>query len=598
MHNITPALAERHGFKVMDPPLTEEYDYLKDTLSPLQLRVLANRVNNDSVNKKELLSLMYNELYLYNDLDKLKDVYVAGKMISDHIKENKHILVVSDYDSDGINSAIVLSKSILDVLNHKESKFSCFVNTRRDGNGFNKKLLDRIVDLHNKHGIDLVITSDHGSSDNKAFGYLKEKGIVNIICTDHHHVPEEEYPINASIFVNNQRTDSQYSKDVSGCCIAFLTMLAAFKEHYGKEAIHEFNHIIPYVAISTITDVMSMKLPYNRHIVKTGLNELNSFRNKAWLPIKNVMGIMGKVSYKDLGFKLGPLINTANRLDCEELGYKMLMSKTAEEAFKYSSQLSDQNDYRKAVTKELSKQVLKELKEYPYDYTAVALLNTDVAINGVVAAKIGMALGRPTVCFLTNNRNTEVYPGSCRGILQGVNVLDALDYVNSLDNEIFVEYGGHDGAAGCKIKADKLDLFKQYFDDAMKLQLDKAPTTDEIYVDAIVKDTDLNPGLATVLEVCGPYGKNWPEPVLLTNFKISHIVNLGSIAKVFLLTSKGEMYEGMHFFNTVSQHTAENIKDMLKKDDEVIVAYNLNMSSYNNIHSLSMTIVDIKKIEG
>ena len=63
------------------------------------------------------------------DLDKLKDVELGAKLLKDMIDSKKHICVVSDYDADGVTSAVVLTKGIKNILKNKNT--STIVNKRR-----------------------------------------------------------------------------------------------------------------------------------------------------------------------------------------------------------------------------------------------------------------------------------------------------------------------------------------------------------------------------------------------------------------------------------------------------------------------------------
>ena len=181
----------------------------------------------------------------------------------------------------GINSAIVLTKGLRNIFRYKNT--TTIVNKRINGNGFNRKLVNKIIELHLDKKIDLIITADHGSNDFDAYATIKEKCTgVEILVTDHHTI--SKYPDNAEAFVNPMREDSTYPKSISGCCTAFLVLVQLAKSKNMK--FDKLYEIIPYVAISTITDIMDMSIPYNRFIVELGLRIMNSERFIFWHILK------------------------------------------------------------------------------------------------------------------------------------------------------------------------------------------------------------------------------------------------------------------------------------------------------------------------
>lgn len=580
-------------------------------ISKIQKSILANRLDDVEISssKPELLDFFYNSFDLFTDLEKLSDIDKGSYLIEKHINSKSHICVVVDYDSDGINSGVVLYRSLVEIFKVDKYKVTVIVNRRKDGNGFNSSLVSRIEKTHENKNIDLLITADHGSSDDQAFTYLKSKYSFDIILTDHHEIDYKKYPDTVDAFINPQRKDSSYYKEVSGCFVAFVTMLNTYRIMYGTKNIAAFNHIFPYVAISTITDVMSLKLPINRWIVKIGLNELNSYRNKVWIVIKNALGIGAKITPKTLGFKIGPLINTANRVDQEELAFRLLITDDLSKANHLASNLTKLNDYRKTITSSISKAAFKELEKNEYTNSIVLYVESSLSVNGIVAARVGSAKGLPTVCFLNNGDNREIIAGSCRAIVDGLDILSILKDVLKEDESVFphtinpktglkeYEFGGHEGAAGCRIFLNKLERFRELFDKYAAIQLDSLPKSVLTEYDMFVSDFLVTPSLISAADACGPYGKNWPEPVFLTEATVHSVINMGSISKIVFKRRNNTTFEGIHFYNTQSTINVDNIKNALPRGTKVLLAFTVNLDTFMGVYSFLVNIVNIKPIE-
>lgn len=576
----------------------------KNNLTEFQIEIMSKRFSDEDfeIYKNDVVSHYYNFLKLDKNIDRLADVDKAANLIIKHIKNNSHIAIATDYDCDGVNSAAVLYKSLLDVFKYPEDRVTTFINKRRDGNGFNQTYVKRIKDIHNISPIDLIIGADHGSSDNNAFKEFKDLNI-DMVITDHHQIPGNINPDNCTVFINNQRSDSTYSKDISGCFVAFLVMVNTYKVMYPNARLDIFNFITPYVALSTISDVMSLKVPMNRHIVKTGLNEINSFRNKAWIYIKRVLDISGKFTYKELGFKLAPLINTGNRIDSENLSFELLIAKEPETIMRLADELSKLNNFRKTVQKDTIKKVKPEVVANPYKNSIVIIMESELSISGIIAANIGEAEYKPTVCFLNNPRQDELV-GSSRAIVKGLDIVSVYRHIHEEDSNIFVtakdgkvKFGGHEGAAGCSIYRDKLEDFKKLFDKyCSSLNTFKEDKT-LIYIDMFLPEHKLTPSIIKPLEALGPYGKDWLEPLFTSVLYVERILIFGTMAKISFATTNGKEITGIHFFRTQHDINPSNIKDIIKFGTKVLVTYNVNLENIRHSLEFSLNVNNIQVLE-
>ena len=221
---------------------------------------------------------------VFTNIGQLKDIDKAVRLILDHLNNGTHICVVTDYDSDGVNSAASLHWILSQHIKDKDM-LSVIINRRATGNGFTSALIDRIMELHVKKPIGLIITADHGSANNDAFTIFKRAGIATLV-TDHHQIPRGGYPDQATVFVNPQRDDSQYPKDISGCVVATLVGLRLWDaaghlrpDNMSDSSLKNWRHVTLYGMISTITDVMPLSSPHNRWWVTTGLTEYQAHKH-------------------------------------------------------------------------------------------------------------------------------------------------------------------------------------------------------------------------------------------------------------------------------------------------------------------------------
>lgn len=572
----------------------------KYKLTKTQKELLIPRIDHKILTKfnygpEDLINSKFDPL---KNMDKLPDIHLAGKMIAKAIKDKKHIVVVNDFDCDGITSGAVLYKSLEKVLHVNKDNFGIIVNKRRTGTGYSEYLVNKIIDYHNNiHPIDMIISSDHGSSDEASYVRLKEAGVDELVITDHHHVDYNNYPKTADVFINPQRKDSKYYKEVSGCFVAYITMVSTYIELHGKYRPEAFTIVLPYVALSTLTDVMSLKYPVNRQVVKVGLNIMNSYKHKLWIVFKRLLRLNNRLTSYDLGFKIGPLVNTANRMDVEELIMSIMIENDYDKLYNDTSMLMDMVAIKKQAQAEGSKLANEQVKSLNEKNSIAVAIRSDYAINGIIASMVGGKHNKPTVCFIDNG-TSDVLPGSGRGIIDKVDLVKIYDNIKAEDSSIIIGAGGHKLAAGCKIYKNKLNDFRVLFDKYVVKQLGKSKKVETITYDKELKVSDITLSLTKEIVRVGPYGKDWSEPLFKTEAIVVNILVFGSMAKVFLRDKQGNKIDGICFFNNnLTGITSENIKNTFRRDMPIVITYTLGVLTNRDVVGINMVIntIDTKE---
>ena len=558
------------------------YIILSKDYSNLKSLLVKHRMKN--YNYEDYVNPKYD---LLKDLNKLADIDKAADIIYKHIKNNSNILICSDLDCDGMTSAMTLYSFLKDVFKIKEDKLRVIINKRLHGNGFNPILVDRIKSLNNEFPIDLMITSDHGSVNELEYQDLKKVCGFDIVVTDHHTVQYDIYPNTADAFVNPLRKDCDYFTEISGCTVAFLLMVYTYHKHCKKADIKHYYHIFPYPAISIISDVMSCELPLNRYIYRVGINYINRLQNINFLSYRNILDIPFIFTNNDIKMKLAPFINSANRTNIEQIGYDLLSSNDISVSKELAILVDNKNEIKKKEVREISNFILDNISEVEKDGGYCCIIDTQTAINGVVAARIGEKLKVPIICFSGN----EVLTGSCRGMLEGFDLLECLDKISQLDKDVIIKYGGHKSACGCAIHRDKFDTFKKMFYNVSKDMISKLDISKTISVDCEIPIHKVNPDLINIIRSVGPYGKDWEEPIFSSKAKFKYAIGMGSVAR--LCFQKGNKGQISGFYNIPKGIT--DIKEHFVRNEEYTIIYNVDITSYNGVYDYSLNIIDIIK---
>ena len=131
---------------------------INKNFTDIQSKIIASKTND--INEIDLIT--DNRLNHLPDLNLMEDIDNGSKLLHKHISNNSHIALVTDSDMDGITSAYVLYKGLIEIFDVPKSKITVIINKRINGNGITEKLLATILDVHERNKIDLILTSDHG----------------------------------------------------------------------------------------------------------------------------------------------------------------------------------------------------------------------------------------------------------------------------------------------------------------------------------------------------------------------------------------------------------------------------------------------------
>lgn len=519
-----------------DNGLTKENFKNNNEFSYITCQLLANR-KIDYKNVKKFLYPDYK--YLHNPF-LMKDLDKAIEIIVDAIDNNLHIQIVGDYDQDGNSATVVLMKGI----GFFTDNISFAIPHRvEDGYGISKG----IVDNAKENGVDLIITCDNGTSAFEVAEYCNSINIPMII-TDHHQVcfDDEKNQIlpKAKAVINPHRVDCEYPfKELCGAGVAFKLMQALFDELGGDE--NYLIDLLQFVSMGTVCDVVDL-VDENRFFVKKGLELLNSSDNIGVNKLKKENEV-GKITATSLGFKLGPCINAAGRLESASIGVNLFLEEDEESADNYAKKLVELNGKRKDLTNEAYSRVNLKIKENKYfedDIIVVYDEEIHESIAGIVAGRIKDYYYKPTLVF-SKAKEEGILKGSARSIED----YDIISKLRDFSN-LFEKLGGHAMAAGFSIKEENLDILRNELNKNSNLISENF--IEKVKIDCSLDFRLLNYNIVDELKLLEPYGKANPEPLFGTkNVEIKSISTIGKNKNVIklILSQDNVEFSGIIFTN-------------------------------------------------
>lgn len=498
--------------------------------SPLQAKVIASSLSihelrgitahtNPPTDEDAMRVFMQASVGALKDPGGIPDIDIAADLILGAIETSQPIVLAGDYDCDGATSIVLSTLYLRDILGHPpELIYRVVPHRMKNGYGLSDSLVDEIeaLGLNNP----LVITMDCGSSDEDRIARLAAKGIQTIV-TDHHAIPETGIPKSAAAVVSPAREDSQYGDPyIAGCMVVFLTM-SRTKKAAERNAVPIPNaanplEILTFASVGTLADCVSMgKSLNNRIVVKHGLIDIARGNRPCWRALLADREQGKPFLSEDIGFDLGPLINSAGRVSHPETAIRFLLAETDEEAKNYLDALRQENAARKEIQKAMVAEVMGALNDtVTADQYSVThyLENGHSGVHGIVASRLVERFGVPVAIFSPSGKDDFKITGSMRSI-DGINVRDALSWVHQRDPSLLIKFGGHAMAAGLTIDEPRIDDFRNLFEQAVRQQSKGAaphPVVKSIEVDA----STLGLGLADEIEQMEPFGRGFERPTL------------------------------------------------------------------------------------
>ncbi|MFC1598128.1 single-stranded-DNA-specific exonuclease RecJ, partial [Patescibacteria group bacterium] len=393
-------------------------------LDPVAVQLLLNRGIETQEEVDRFLTPDYgqdqHDPYLFRDMEK------AVARIEQAVNNKEKIVIHGDYDADGVCGSALLYK----VLKQVGGEVDVYLPHRdTEGYGLNMNTVQSLADV----GTDLMITVDCGISNKPEIHKASELGI-DVIVTDHHSQPPEMPEKVVAIINPKVEADKYPFKHLAGVGVAFKLSQALIKKFNLGEAYEKW--LLDLVAISTVTDHVKLT-GENRVFLKYGLIVLQKNMRLGLRKLNEVIGVNAKeIDTTTIGFKIGPHINAAGRVDHANMAFEMIIEEDEEKAAQMAADLGKTNKERQKISERLAREALAQAKEQKDEF--IIIVDGDdwpVGMVGLVAGKVSSEFNRPA--FIISRMGDEVI-GSGRSIEH----FDIVEALQSMD-ELFSKYGGH-----------------------------------------------------------------------------------------------------------------------------------------------------------
>lgn len=466
-------------------------------VSPLMAQLLVQRGISTVEQARDFL---VPKLASLGDPTVLPEMNQAVERILRAVDKKESVILYGDYDVDGVTSMALMYL----ILKAYGLEAHLFLPTRlEEGYGLSNDGISKCYEQFGKP--DLLIALDCGTTSLKETARLRKDG-VDCVIIDHHELSPLGRPECLAL------VNPKLGKDYHYFCTAglmFKVSHALLKARMIES--YDLKETLDLVALGTVADLVPL-IDENRLLVRRGLEALAQTARHGLRALKQIAGVEGLVQTHHVGFRLGPRLNAAGRLDTAATALQLLLADNSETGFELAGMLEAHNKDRQNVEQQVhaeAEAMLANIGEIE-KVSAIVLgsRNWHPGVIGIVASRISRLCHRPTILVAIDENGKG--KGSGRSI-PGFSLVEAIE----ICTEHLLGGGGHAMAAGISVEEGKIDAFRTAFQKAAREALSKEEMTAVLELDAEVKLRDLSLNFFESYKLLEPFGQKNPEPLFL-----------------------------------------------------------------------------------
>ena len=512
-----------------------------------------------------------NNLKLKNIFNDNSDFIKASDILINSIKKKENICILGDYDVDGISATSLLIR----YFKHIKQQFFYYTPDReKDGYGATTQLLKKLILKKPK----LVIMLDCGSTSNNAIDYLNYNNIKSIII-DHHEI-SKPYP-KSNVIINPKKNTNYNEYDY--LCATTLTYFFIDKVVRKTKSQFNLSNFLIYVLLATVCDVMPLR-KINKIIASNVIRDFKLENNLAFKTIFNQLELKKKLTVDDLGFLIGPIINSGGRLGYPNYGVELLSSDNQKILETKTSQLIKLNKRRKIIEKNILDEInFKKINDENKNIIIYYNKNIHEGIIGIIASRLKDFLNKPTIVLTKSN---NILKASARSTIN-YNIGEVIKTL--VNNKIIEKGGGHNMATGFSIKKNNLKILDDFI---QKDYLKKNKNYELVSTyDSEISAYSISKNLYAEINKLSPFGNRNSSPIFLIRNVIilkSTLVGTNHVKSIIKPNTGASI-------SAICYNCANNPigKYLLSYKKEINIIVQIIENSFNNKKTIQLNIKDL-----
>lgn len=412
-----------------------------------------------------------------------KQLAKAVKTIQLAVKSEKTIVILGDYDADGVCATTVL----LQALQHLNAVVHPFIPKREvHGYGLSLKVIEDIVTEFNPA---LIITVDNGIVAHVSAQAVLEKGI-QLIITDHHQ-PEEELPPATAIV---------HTTSLCGTGVSWV-LAGALAPEFASEGLD-------LVGVATIADQVPLAHA-NRVLAREGIRKLQKTKRVGLRALYEMASIVPEtIDEQTVNYTLAPRINAMGRLSHGLEAVHLLAATDVTFAQNQAAVLSTTNVNRQELTASMFEDAQLQAKQWETENIVIVHSSEyHEGVIGLLAGKLVEQFHKPAIVLSVGEKTAKA---SARSV-KGVNIVELIRKVR----EELTEVGGHPMAAGFGLVKENVQTVIDKLRAVASADISTEMLEARLVIDAVVDPKIVSASTVKMLAKLKPFGQGNPEPLLI-----------------------------------------------------------------------------------
>lgn len=458
-------------------------------------RLLAQR----GISEEHVEKFLRPRLAQLSDPFEIPEMERAVSRIFEAVEKKEKVCIYGDYDVDGVSSIAVM-RSTLEAYGLETVPFI----PRRSSEGYGLSQGGVARCLSECPEIELMVTVDCGTVSNEAIQALAERGIDTVVV-DHHEMGPHGRP--DCIALINPKAFGDPRQYLCAAGVVFKLAHALLK----RRPVEGFDlkSVLDLVAVATISDIVPL-VDENRLLVRHGLRLLENSQRPGLQALLKLTGVEGRLSSADIGFRIGPRLNAAGRMDQPEQALATLTTNCCNEATTLADELECFNRSRQQLEQQIFAEALAMMKEHETEpVIVVGSRSWHAGVVGIVASRLMRMYHKPA--FVIAIDESGIGKGSGRSI-PGISLVDAI----GAGRDFLLAGGGHHMAAGLSIEEHQIDDFRKTFAIHVSQVMGDDDYGPKVHVDAEVGLEDLSLDFLQSYELLQPFGSGNPQPIFMS----------------------------------------------------------------------------------
>jgi single-stranded-DNA-specific exonuclease len=354
----------------------------------------------------------------------------------------------------------------------------------------------------------------------------------------------------------------------------------------------ESEALLQLAALGTIADLMPLK-DENRIIVKRGVASLSALPRQGLKELLLDLAIGKTPSATDLAWQVTPLLNAAGRIGKPEIALKLLMSEDGAQRAEAIEMIKQANGERKKMGSEVWEAVYPEagkcFEANSGKYVLVGSASIKSGITGLLASRMVNTFKVPAIVAAFREDGTVV--GSVR-TSNGFKISGLLAECA----EYFIDYGGHDAAAGFSLQGRDWEAFNAKAG-AYLAKSDIAAKEDSIKIDAELPHGYVKPDIHKIALAFEPFGEDNPPLVFLS--RAVGMVDAQIVGKAAKTHLKLTLDFGKYKWPALLWDGAERLERdfSFRSKDLIDIVYKVTMNRWNGEERPQLELYDLRRAQ-